>query len=245
MSLSSFATKGENSFVIQWVIKYNSKTYKLERDTLKWFNASLPENETRTVGVFVDEGDLITLPQIQTAEDGSLSTIFGGYISGWETETGNIKYQIGMKATGNMTFVAKLKFGDYVQCKFENGEGEEIHDSGLIADGAEAYMALSGMDADFIKSYKDGYDKWVQEYGTKPLDGSKTPDGILTYQFGTKSTPVEDEENTGNSPESAAASLEDYLPMLIVIAVGVVLAVIVLFGYFAYRNKMKSKNITK
>lgn len=241
---AKYFKKGENSFVIQWVIKNNKKTYKLERDTLKWFNAALPENETRTVGILVGEGELITLPQIQNAEDGSLSTIFGGYISAWVSEDGNTPYQVGMKATKSITFVASLSHDNYVQCKFENGEGEEIHDSGLIADGAEAYMALSGMDANFINSYKDGYNQWVQDHGTKKLDSSKTPDGIFTYQFGTKS--IQPDENPDiNNDQAATTSWTDYTTMLIVIGIGVAVAIITLAGYVVYRNSLKSKTQKK
>lgn len=241
---AKYFKKGENTFVIQWVIKNNKKTYKLERDTLKWFNAALPENETRTVGILVGEGELITLPQIQNAEDGSLSTIFGGYISAWVSEDGNTPYQVGMKATKSITFVASLNHDNYVQCKFENGEGEEIHDSGLIADGAEAYMALSGMDADFINSYKDGYNQWVQDHGTKKLDSSKTPDGIFTYQFGTKSVQPDEIPDTNND-QAATTSWKDYTTMLIVIGIGVAVAVITLAGYVVYRNSLKSKTQKK
>ena len=235
---AKFFTKGENVYTVNWIVSNGRKTYALDRDTHIWFDISLPENQTRNTGMLVAEGALITLPQVQLAENNkSLSSIFAGYILGWSSNEG--EYSIDMKATKNITFTADLNndLNNYVACKFVNAENEEVHDSGLVANGAKAYMALSGMDASLINSYEDGYKKWIQDYGATTLNGSNTPDGILTYELGVKSV-VQDPEDE----KQTSIAWEDYTVMFIVVGVGAAGVMILLGVYIVFRKKQKPSN---
>ena len=212
---AKFFASGENYYTVKWIIDNGSKRYALSRDFNVWFDTSIEQYQSRDTGVLVAEGDLITLPQIQIDENGkSLSSIFGGYILGWYTEEENIPYSIGMTATRNVTFVAELNFdiNDFVQCKFLGEENEEIHYSGLIANGAQAYMALSGMDANLIRDYNEGYKKWVAQYAFEYLDASGKPDGVLEFNLGTKEV-IEDEpeKEVVTTCASCEKSLKDYI----------------------------------
>ncbi len=234
---AKFFASGENYYTVKWIIDNGSKRYALSRDFNVWFDTSIEQYQSRDTGVLVAEGDLITLPQIQVDENGkSLSSIFGGYILGWYTEEENIPYSIGMTATRNVTFVAELNFdiNDYVQCKFLDEENEEIHYSGLVANGAQAYMALSGMDANLIKDYNDGYQKWVSQYAFEYLDSTGKPDGVLEFNLGTKEV-VDDAE----PKEEVVTTWNDYVSMLVILGIGVAAAVISLSVYIIMRKKHK------
>ena len=238
---AKYFKKGENSFVVQWVITDGDKIYKLARDNQKWFNAK--DYPTRTTGVLIDEGSLITLPQVQDTESGeSLSKLFGSYILGWETDDKETQYEIGMTATENITFVAKLNsnLSEFVQCKFLSAENEELFDSGLVANGASAYMALSGMKEDLMNAYREGFTKWVEDYGTKTLDGSQS-DNVLTYRLGTKS--VVEETQPDETEKGNAVTWADYTLMFVIVGVGIAVVVITLFGYIFYKRSKKVKEL--
>ena len=188
------------------------------------------------------EGDEILLPQVKEDEDHkSLSRIFGGYILGWHTEGDNPEeYHIGMTAEGNITFVADLNnsIKNYVQCKFVDSEDNEIHDSGLVADGAQSYMALSGMDANTIKNYNDGFTQWVQRYVDTDLNRTQSANGILTFNFGEKKVVVE-EPIKDNKP----SAMTDYILMVIILALGVAATIASLTVYIIMRKKHHQVNL--
>ena len=233
---AKFFASGENYYTVKWIIDNGSKRYALSRDFNVWFDTSIEQYQSRDTGVLVAEGDLITLPQIQIDENGkSLSSIFGGYILGWYTEEENIPYSIGMTATRNVTFVAELNFdiNDFVQCKFLDEENEEIHYSGLIANGAQAYMALSGMDANLIRDYNEGYKKWVAQYAFEYLDASGKPDGVLEFNLGTKEV-IEDEPE-----KEVVTTWDDYISMFVILGIGVAAAIVSLSVYIIMRKKHK------
>lgn len=233
---AKFFASGDNYYTIKWIIDNGSKRYALSRDFGVWFDTANEQYQSRDTGILVAEGELITLPQIQVDENGkSLSGIFGGYILGWYTEEENIPYSIGMTATRNVTFVAELNYdlNSYVQCKFIDEENEEIHDSGLIANGAQAYMALSGMDINLINDYREGYEDWVEQYGFEYLDSSNTPDGVLQFNLGVKEV-VDSETKKENQ-----ITWDDYISMFVILGLGVATTVISLSVYIIMRKKHK------
>jgi len=234
---AKFFGQDEKFYTISWVIYGGGNRYTLSRDFRVWFDASNPSYENRTTGTLVLEGDLITLPQVEVDEFGeSLAEIFGGYVLGWHTADDETPYTIGMTAVRNMTFIAELNsdLDDYVQAEFINADEQTVHESGKFASGAEAYMALSGMDVNLIKDYQEGFDKWVDKYGYDYLDRTSATDGIFTYQLGTKTVPNTD---TANQDLTWA----DYMPMFIILAVGIIPLVACLIGYLIIRNKQHKK----
>ncbi len=234
---AKFFMPGENFYTIEWVIDNGSKRYTLSRDFGVWFDVTNPSYESRSTGMLIAEGDLIVLPQIQVDENNeSLSGIFGGYILGWHTVEDNTPYSVGITATRNVTFIAELSadLDNYVECEFKDESGDVIHYSGQVADGAKAYMALSGMSANTIKEYNTGYTAWVQRYGFDYLDSSKTPDGVLRYDLGAK-TAIEEQPATNQEQ----ITWDDYIPMFIILALGVVATVASLTVYIIMRKKHK------
>lgn len=234
---AKFFMPGENFYTIEWVIDNGSKRYTLSRDFGVWFDVTNPSYESRSTGMLIAEGDLIVLPQIQVDENNeSLSGIFGGYILGWHTVEDNTPYSVGITATRNVTFIAELStdLDNYVECEFKDDFGDVIHYSGQVADGAKAYMALSGMSANTIKEYNTGYTAWVQRYGFDYLDASKTPDGVLRYDLGAK-TAIEEQPTTNQEQ----ITWDDYVPMFIILALGVVATIASLTVYIIMRKKHK------
>ena len=234
---AKFFMPGENFYTIEWVIDNGSKRYTLSRDFGVWFDVSNPSYRSRSTGMLIAEGDLIVLPQIQVDETNeSLSGIFGGYILGWHTVEDNTPYSVGITATRNVTFIAELSadLDNYVECEFKDEFGDVIHYSGQVADGAKAYMALSGMSANTIKEYNTGYTAWVQRYGFDYLDASKTPDGVLRYDLGAK-TAIEEQPTTNQEQ----ITWDDYVPMFIILALGVVATIASLTVYIIMRKKHK------
>ena len=228
---AKYFKEGEGYYTIKWKIESNDKTYEISRDTGVWFSST--EDTTRPTGLMIEAGEMITLPQVTETENGeSLSAIFGGYVLGWYTEE-EIPYSIGMKATRNITFVARLNgdINDYVQCKFVNAENVAVNDSGLVGNGAQGYMALSGMDANMIKQYEEGYKKWVDKYGATVLDKSETPDGVITYNLGAKHA-----ENDGETNEMIS-NWDNFVSMYIILGLGVAATVAALSIYFVVRKK--------
>ncbi|MBQ7973605.1 MAG: hypothetical protein IJ295_01455, partial [Clostridia bacterium] len=125
---------------------------------------------------------------------------------------------------------------DYVQCKFVNAENVEVHDSGLVGNGAQGYMALSGMDANMIKQYEEGYEKWVDEYGATVLDKNRAENGILSFDIGVKNTDKE------TSKDQERLNWSDYTPMFLILGLGTVATVVSLIIYFVVRKKRMMKN---
>ncbi len=234
---AKFFKPGENFYTVEWIIDNGSKRYTLSRDFGVWFDTANPNYESRDTGMLIAEGELIVLPQVQVDEtDESLSGIFGGYILGWHTVDDSTPYSVGMTATRNVTFIAELSadLNNYVECEFKDEFGDVIHYSGQVADGAKAYMALSGMSANTINEYYDGYTDWVQRYGFDYLDASKTPDGVLRYDLGAK-TVIEEQPATNQEQ----ITWDDYVPMFIILALGVVATVASLTVYIIMRKKRK------
>lgn len=234
---AKFFGQNEKFYTISWVIDDGVNRYTLSRDFRVWFDALNPSYENRTTGTLVLEGDLITLPQVEVDEFGeSLAEIFGGYVLGWHTADDETPYTIGMTAVRDMTFIAELnsELDDYVQAKFINADEQTVHESGKFASGAEAYMALSGMDANLMKDYEEGFNQWVDKYGYDYLDRANATDGLFTYQLGTKTVLNTD---TANQDLTWA----DYMPMFIILAVGIIPLVACLIGYLIIRNKQHKK----
>lgn len=234
---AKFFGQDEKFYTISWVIDDGVNRYTLSRDFRVWFDALNPSYENRTTGTLVLEGDLITLPQVEVDEFGeSLAEIFGGYVLGWHTADDETPYTIGMTAVRDMTFIAELnsELDDYVQAKFINADEQTVHESGKFASGAEAYMALSGMDANLMKDYEEGFNQWVDKYGYDYLDRANATDGLFTYQLGTKTVPNTDTANQG-------LTWADYMPMFIILAVGIIPLVACLIGYLIIRNKQHKK----
>ena len=239
---AKFFGKDEKFYTINWIIRDLTKNleYKLSRDFSVWYNTAEYGN-TRDSGVLVLENDIITLPQVAVDEKGnSLAEIFGGYVLGWETEDTKISYSIGMPAVRDLTFVAVLNknLDDAVRCQFIDADDKVVHDSGLVANGAQAYMALSGMNAKLISDYQEGYDKWVEVYAYDYLDKTQTPDGIIKYALGTKQI-----EETPPTPKKQLA-WADYIPMIIVLVVGIAPVILCLVVYLIQRQK-RDKKATK
>ena len=227
----------ETRYTINWKIG----NYILSRDFRVWFDTTNPEYADRTTGTVVLKDDLITLPQVQVDEKGnSLADIFNGYVLGWYEEeddgTRGTPYTIGMTAVRDMTFIAELNsdLDDFVECRFVDADDNFVFSSGKIASGAEAYMALSGMDANLIKDYQEGYDQWVEKYGYDYLDRADTTNGIITYHLGAK-TVVEDET------KPSGLTWADYVPMFVILGVGLSSVVICLVVYIILRKKQIKK----
>ena len=234
---AKFFGQNEKFYTISWVIDDGVNRYTLSRDFRVWFDALNPSYENRTTGTLVLEGDLITLPQVEVDEFGeSLAEIFGGYVLGWHTADDETPYTIGMTAVRDMTFIAELnsELDDYVQAEFINADEQTVHESGKFASGAEAYMALSGMDANLMKDYEEGFNQWVDKYGYDYLDRANATDGLFTYQLGTKTVP-----NTDTAKQDLTWA--DYMPMFIILAVGIIPLVACLIGYLIIRNKQRKK----
>ena len=233
-----FFGQNDKFYTITWVIEdeENGEKYVLSREFRVWMDANNPENATRATGTLVLEGALITLPQIETDEFGNyLADIFGGHVLGWYTADDYTPYTIGMTAVRDMTFIAELNndIDDYVQCEFEDANNQTVFDSGKIASGAEAYMALSGMDTNLMKDYQEGFDKWVSKYGYDYLERSNSSDGIFTYQLGTKTL-----QNT----ETKTSSIS-FIPMFVVLGLGITSVLICLVVYLVLRqNQLKKLN---
>ena len=239
---AKYFASGDNYYTIKWVIDNGSKRYELSRDSGVWFDTSNDLYASRDTGVLIAEGEMITLPQIQLDENKkSLSGIFGEYIKAWKIENEGLPYYIGMTATRNITFVAELNgdINDYVQCKFVDDQNEEVHDSGLIANGAQAYMALSGMDANLIKEYQDGYQKWVDRYQYATLDGSGKPDGVLVYDLGVKKEVVEEPND-----QEVVITWDDYISMFVILGLGVATTIVSLSIYIIMRKKHHQVNLS-
>ena len=236
---AKFFGKDEKFYTINWIIRDLTKNleYKLSRDFSVWYNTAEYGN-MRDSGVLVLENDIITLPQVAVDEKGnSLAEIFGGYVLGWETEDTKIAYSIGMPAVRDLTFVAVLNknLDDAVRCQFVDADDKVVHDSGLVANGAQAYMALSGMNAKLISDYQEGYDKWVEIYAYDYLDKTQTPDGIIKYALGTKQI-----EETPPTPKKQL-TWADYIPMIIVLVVGIAPVILCLVIYLIQRQKRVKK----
>jgi len=231
-----FFGQNDKFYTITWVIEENGEKYVLSREFRVWMDANNPENATRATGTLVLEGALITLPQIETDEFGNyLADIFGGHVLGWYTADDYTPYTIGMTAVRDMTFIAELNndIDDYVKCEFEDANNQTVFDSGKIASGAEAYMALSGMDTNLMKDYQEGFDKWVSKYGYDYLERSNSSDGIFTYQLGTKTL-----QNT----ETKTSSIS-FIPMFVVLGLGITSVLICLVVYLVLRqNQFKRLN---
>ena len=230
---AQFYTLDEKMYKVEWIIDNGSVRYALSRGSEVWVN--ITEDPERKTGVALKEGETIILPQVKEAENGeSLVEIFGGYILGWYTEEDNIPYEYGTKISSNVTYVARLNGNkeDYVSCKFYNEANELIHDSGNLANGASAYMALSGLDKETYEAYMTSFANWSELNRAEILDKTKVEDGVYTYAF------AEEDEEAG---ESGATKKEqtNYTMMFIFIGVGVVGAGEILVVYLILRKRRK------
>ncbi len=236
-------------YKINWIIMNDTDVYSIALKTGKWFNVN--NDRSRETGVYVEKDAPILLPQIVEDEDHNqfwTGTLFNNYrIKGWFTTDGdwtiddgindphwkNIEYYFNMKATSNMTFVADLEeTTDDVQCVFQDQQGKQISASGIVANGAKSYLALSGMDTATYTTYQDGYQEWMQTYGQSALNA--TPDDAITFTLQTNSTPEKPTEN----PETTKDSFQEYVTMFVILGVGLLMTVASLVVYLPMRKKL-------
>ncbi len=237
-------------YKINWIIMNDTDVYSIALKTGKWFNAN--NDRSRETGVYVEKDAPILLPQIVEDEDHNqfwTGTLFNNYrIKGWFTTDDdwtiddgiinnpywkNIEYYFNMKATSNMTFVAVLEeTTDDVQCVFQDQQGKQISASGIVANGAKSYLALSGMDTATYTTYQDGYQEWMQTYGQSALNA--TPDDAITFTLQTNSTPEKPTENS----ETTKNSFQEYVTMFVILGVGLLMTVASLVVYLPMRKKL-------
>ena len=248
------------SYLIDWIITDGTTTYRWQRGKNTWFNPNHPDklgNKYLDTGIYYAQGDRILLPQITQDEDGKLlwsGNLFGNkYIKGWHIAKpgwdlsrgieGNDWYEdkdlLDLRADRDYTFVAilvdRIGNGNGIQCVFKDGvkdgAGNEIVKSGILANGANSYMALSGMNAATIETYQTGYDKWVAEHKGKNLYSS-TQNGIIPFYLG----------NAVANPEASSAhTTGSYVALGIMVVLGVAGSVGSLVAYYIVVRKKKLK----
>ena len=154
------------------------------------------------------------------------------------------EYELNMLATRDTTFVAILgsRSEGSIQYVFEDDKGTQINDSGLISKNARGYMALSGVDSNTIESYRDGYDKWVQEVGNQaaPFENITAPTGLVPYKLGAKTK----NENSKTNEETIGKvnTWTDYMTMFVILGAGVITAFASLAVYIAMRRRVQPIN---
>ncbi len=254
---ANFFTTKDVKFIVDWVITDGMTIYRMARDKGQWFNAANYEN--RETGAFVAQNALITLPQVIEDEHHNQfwSTLFGNYyIKGWYAakvdwtlddgingeQWKDREYDLNMTATRDVIFVAILasQTDKGIQCVFQDDKGNTINNSGMVAVGAKAYMALSGMDTATINSYREGYNEWVQEYGNKTL--TMTPTGMMTYGLGAKTVeekPTEKEDKIGK-----VNTWTEYMTMFVILGAGVIATFASLAVYITMRRRIKPINLS-
>ncbi len=254
---ANFFTTKDVKFIVDWVITDGMTIYRMARDKGQWFNAANYEN--RETGAFVAQNALITLPQVIEDEHHNQfwSTLFGNYyIKGWYAakvdwtlddgingeQWKDREYDLNMTATRDVIFVAILasQTDKGIQCVFQDDKGNTINNSGMVAVGAKAYMALSGMDTATINSYREGYNEWVQEYGNKTL--TMTPTGMMTYGLGAKTAeekPTEKEDKIGK-----VNTWTEYMTMFVILGAGVIATFASLAVYITMRRRIKPINLS-
>lgn len=237
---------GDNYYTIEWIITDGITTYALSRDSEEWFD--MQQEPSRARGMKIAQGEYIILPQVEiTGDMQSLSVIFGGYVLGWRAvaddwqPSGNnsnrlFTYTAGMKAERNIRFVADLNFNldDYVECDFLDDEGELVHESGRVANNAQAYMALSGMDANTIKNYSDGYVDWIEKHGTETLKRENADANFnVSFDIGAKMVFPETEEPV----IARQTSIGEYIGMTVILVLGVAATAGSITFYILMRKK--------
>ncbi|MCQ2382432.1 MAG: hypothetical protein MJ060_01130, partial [Clostridia bacterium] len=210
-------------------------------------------DEERESGEFVKRGSLITLPKTTVDEDGNefwRGTLFGEYnIKGWYAANDNwtladgiagdgwqnFEYTLNMTANSDITFVAVLvlRAEKGLQCDFRDDKGNVINSSGVVANGASAYMALSGMDENTIKNYQAGYDDWVSKYGNSQLMTTAT--GIVEFNLGPKGAA----EGAGEEEEGESVDAQEYVMMFVIMGVGMMSVVGMVMVYKEKRKREK------
>ena len=241
---AKFFQPGSSFYTIEWEITNPSGTvtFAIARDNGQWFNIKGLDNLTRDRGILMAEGDLITLPWVDVDESGkSLSQIFNSHILGWFDENG-VEYHLGMTVERNMVFKAKLNgtTSNALQCKFLDDEFNEVHDSGLVANGASAYMALSGMDSATINNYQDGYRQWIAQNGDGYLRAADATGNVLTYSLGTKKVVV-----PPASEEQKRVSQNDFLVMFVILLLGTICTIGSVSVYILMRKKHGKINLNR
>ncbi len=249
----NFFNKGDVFYKIDWIITDGMTTYCLARDTGNWVNADDARVASRATGIFVARGEQIVLPQIIETEDGPLWSgfLFGNYyIKGWNIAkngwdindglTGDWKeseYYLNMTALRDYIFVADLvrQTEQGVQCIFYDAKGNTISNSGIVANGAKGYMAMSGVDAAMINDYRESYDAWVDIHGNEEL--KRTATGIISYDrepWGKSEKTEEHEEPTNTKNEG----WNDYFTMFFILGSGVITTFASLAVYLTMRRKI-------
>ena len=239
----------EEYYEIEWIITDGVKTYRKARNSGKWYDAG--EDGERESGEFVKRGALITLPKTTVDENGNefwSGTLFGGYnIKGWYAANDdwtladgvegdgwqNFEYTLNMRANSDITFVAVLvkRTEKGLQCDFTDDKGNVINSSGVVANGASAYMALSGMDENTIKNYQAGYDDWVTKYGNSQLNTTAT--GIVEFNLGPKGAA----ERAGEEEAVESKDVQEYVMMFVIMGAGVISMVVMVMVYKVKRRR--------
>ena len=246
---ANFFSAEEEYYEIEWIITDGVKTYRKARNSGKWYDAG--EDGERESGEFVKRGALITLPKTTVDENGNefwSGTLFGGYnIKGWYAANDdwtladgvegdgwqNFEYTLNMRANSDITFVAVLvkRTEKGLQCDFTDDKGNVINSSGVVANGASAYMALSGMDENTIKNYQAGYDDWVTKYGNSQLNTTAT--GIVEFNLGPKGAA----ERAGEEEAVESKDAQEYVMMFVIMGAGVISVVVMVMVYKVKRRR--------
>lgn len=242
---------GEEKYLIEWVITNGTTTYAISSGSEGWFNVS--DEPLRSTGIRVAKGSTIVLPQVTKAENGKLIyEEIGGYVSGWHVVSENwtpsdndnpeyhqFLYSLGMKAESNMKFVAYISYDldDYVECVFTDNQGKVVHNSGRVANGAQAYMALSGMSAKTMKNYSEGYNDWIEQYEQEFLYASvENDEHSVDFDLGAKNGYVVPDETPTEKTEQDI-SLAKYFDTVVIAGFGFVVMALVIAGYTVIRKK--------
>jgi len=229
----------ETIYRVEWIIDNGTNRYAVARDG-SWYNTS---EDTSRGGQLIKEGDLIILPQVNVDKDGNdLAEIFGGYILGWYTEDENMPYEFGMTATRDIVFVALLNedASDYIECKFYNKDNEEVHSSGKVANGASAYMALSGLDYNTLQTYLENFEAWNELNNAETLDSSKVESGVFNYSLEEKAEEPEPKPEPEPEPEpEIEKSTNTNGIMFVIIGVGVAVSAAMIVIYMIIRKRRR------
>ena len=171
--------------------------------------------------------------------------MFGGYyIQGWQAEDSSIYSAATMYATHSVTYTASVENGmlvpttDTVRCVFVNNDGEQISDTGVLASGANACMALSGMSKEQLKAYREGLDTWLKDNSNKQLKTSEIKDGYFEYSLGAAKqtqTPTTETDDKSNG-------MNEYFIMFIILAAGVIALGASLGVYLVMRKRSSVVN---
>lgn len=231
----------ENSSVVlyaQWnsgvefgLVRWQVGDYQITGSDV-WFN--YVQDPTRNnVGKEVNWGEQIYLPDISNLPSAATN---GKYIVKWvvkgEEDSSEFFWDRRVDRE-EITFVAVLSSDNrnYVTCIFMNDKNDQVS-SVTVADGAEGYMAFSGLTANDFKRYN--YQQFVDELtGRNHILHAKEDDRIKIFNLGAENIIIDDEPSNGATYQTAG----EFTAMIIIIAFGILLAVGAMLVYLMIRNK--------